>query len=117
MPDLATTITQALEDSAKAGTAALTGAGRNLTGDLAKFVLPHLKDIGIQVASIVQKRQTNVYTDATAKALIDSQEDSVQTLVDTMTALTVFEAQTVVNAMIDALNTAVNTALKFTLLA
>lgn len=81
------------------------------------FVAPHLLDIGIQLASIVEKRLAGTYTDATAKALIDSEEDAIQTLVETMITLAVLEAQTIVNAIVDALNKAVNTALGFTLLA
>jgi hypothetical protein len=110
-------IAQALEDGAHAGATAAAMAGKNLMQDLDAFVLPHLNDIAIQVASIVVKRQQDIYTDGTAKALIDSEEDALQTLVDTADALTVFEAQTVVNAMVDALNKVVNDALGFALLA
>jgi len=114
---IADDITSALQAGATVGAAAASSAGRNLTADIKRFVVPHLEDIGIQVASIVAKRVAGTYTDATAKALIDSQEDAIQTLVETMVALVVLEAQTIVNAIIDALNKAVNTALGFVLLA
>jgi len=110
-------ITNALRAGANAGALAASTGAKDLTADVKTFVLPHLEDIGIQVASIVAKRLAGTYTDATAKALIDSEEDAIQTLVETMVTLAVLEAQTIVNATIDALNKSVNTALGFTLLA
>lgn len=114
---IADDVTNALQAGANAGAAAASTAGKNLRQDIQRFVVPHLRDIGIQVASIVEKRLAGIYTDATAKALIDSEEDAIQTLVETMVTLAVLEAQTIVNAIVDALNKAVNTALGFTLLA
>src|SRR5215467_12414868 len=114
---LADDITGALQAGAKAGAAAASTAAKDLRQDVQNFIVPHLRDIGIHVASIVEKRLAGIYTDVTAKALIDSQEDAIQVLVETMVALAVLEAQTIVNAIIDALNKAVNTALGFTLLA
>ena len=83
----------------------------DLRQDVDNFVVPDLRDIGIQLASIVEKRVAGIYTEATTKALIDSEEDAIQTLVETMAALAILEAQTIVNAIVDALNKAVNTAL------
>lgn len=114
---LADDITNALEAGANAGAAAASTAVRDLRQDINNFVVPHLRDIGIQLASIVEKRQAGIYTDATAKALIDSEEDAIQTLVETMVSIAMLEAQTIVNAIVDALNKAVNTALGFALLA
>lgn len=110
-------ITAALQAGANAGAAAASTAGRDLTGDIENFVVPHLEDIGVQLAAIVAKRLDGTYTDVTAKALVDSEEDAIQTIVETMVALTVLEAQTIVNSIVDALNKSVNTALGFTLLA
>ncbi|HZK89926.1 MAG TPA: hypothetical protein VFC56_07255 [Stellaceae bacterium] len=110
-------LTSALQAGANAGAAAASTGAKDLRQDITIFVVPHLKDIGLQLASIVEQRLAGTYTDATAKALIDSQEDSIQTLVETMVSLAVLEAQTIVNAIVDALNKAVNTALGFTLLA
>jgi hypothetical protein len=114
---IADEITGALQAGANAGAAAVSTAGRDLRQDINGFVVPHLQDIGIQLASIVDKRLAGIFSDATAKALIDSEEDAIQTLVDTVVALAALEAQIVVNAIVDALNKAVNTALGFTLLA
>jgi hypothetical protein len=114
---LADDITAALQAGARAGASSASTGVRDLRQDVDTFVLPHLRDVGVQLASIVEKRLAGIYTDATAKALVDSEEDAIQTLVETMIALAVLEAQTIVNSIIDALNKAVNTALGFTLLA
>ena len=114
---IADDITNALGNAAKAGAGAASTAGRDLVQDINNFVVPHFKDIGIQIANIIVKHQQHIFTDKTAKALIDSQEDSIQTLVDTVVSLTALEAQTIFNAIVDALNKSVNTALGFALLA
>lgn len=113
---LADDITAALQDAANAGAAAAAKSGKDLTQDIKSFVVPNLTDIAVHIAAIVQKRQNGIYTDATAKALIDAQEDALQSLVETVATLAVLEAQTIVNAMVGALNAAVNVALGFTLL-
>jgi hypothetical protein len=110
-------ITNAIQAGAKAGATAASTAAKDFRQDIDTFVVPNLRDIGIQLASIVEKRLAGTYTDATAKALIDSEEDAIQTLVETAVTLAALEAQTIVNATIDVLNKAVNIALGFTLLA
>ena len=114
---IADDIVNALEAGAKAGAAAASTAGRDLAQDIENFVIPHLREIGIQLASITEKRIAGIFTDETAKALIDAQEDSIQTLVDMVATLTALEAEAVVNAIIEALNKTVNTAVGFALLA
>jgi hypothetical protein len=114
---LADDITDALQAGAKAGAAAASTAGRDLSQDIETFVVPHLRDIGLQLASIAQKRIDGIYNDVTAKALIGSEVDAIQTVVETEASLVAFEAQTVVNSIVDALNGAINTAVGFALLA
>jgi hypothetical protein len=114
---LADELTTALQNAAKAGATAAAKAGKDLTADINNFVLPNLVDIAVHIAAIVTKQRTGIYTPATAKALIDAQEGAIQTLVDTVATLAVLEAQIIVNAIIGALNTAVNAALGFILLA
>ena len=114
---IADDITDALKAGAQAGAAAASTAGKDLKQDINKFILPNLSDIGIQLASIVQKRLAGTYADATAKALIDSEEDAIQTLLETMVALAVLDAQIIFNAIVDALTKTINTALGFVLLA
>jgi hypothetical protein len=106
----------ALTAGAQAGAAAASTAAKDLTQDVRTFVIPHLHEVAVQVASIVTKRLNGTYSDLTAKTLIDSEEDAIQAIVETMVALTVLESQQIVNAVIDSLNKAVNTALGFTLL-
>ena len=57
----------ALEQGAHAGAAALSTAGKDLTGDVERFVIPHLADIAIQIASIAEKRAAGIFTDVTTK--------------------------------------------------
>ena len=110
-------ITKALQDGAKAGAAAASTGARDLSQDVQNFVVPHLHDIGVHVTSILEKRALGIFTDDASRRMINGQRDSVQVLVDTITSLAAQEAETIVNAIIDALHQAVNTALKFALFA
>ena len=117
MATLIDDITTALRSGARDGAAAASSAGRDLGQDVETFVVPHLRDIAGGVASIIEKRNEGIYTDTTAKDLLDSQADAVRVLVETMTTLAVFEAQKIRDAIISALTGAVNTAVGFALLA
>ena len=116
MPTLVEDITTALQNGAKAGATAASTAGRDLLHDIETFVVPHMEDIAIQVASIIQKRNDGTFTDVTAKDLLDSEKDAIKVIIEAVTTLVVFEVQQILNAIIDALTTAVNTAVGFALL-
>jgi hypothetical protein len=106
----------ALQNGARAGATAASSAGRDLRQDIETFVLPHLEDIAIQVASIVQKRNDGVYTDVTTKDLLASEADAVKVLIETVTTLVALEVQTILNGIVSALAGAVNAAVGFALL-
>jgi hypothetical protein len=106
----------ALEQGAHAGAAALSTAGKDLTGDVERFVIPHLADVAVHVASIVEKRAAGIYTDVTAKNLLDSQRDSVEILVETIVTLVVLEVQNLVNAIWAAVASVINGKLGFSLI-
>jgi hypothetical protein len=110
-------ITNALRNGAREGAAAASSAGRDLGQDVETFVMPKLRDIAGEVASIIEKRNEGIYTDTTAKDLLDSQADAVRVLIETVTSLAVFEAQKIRDAIISALSGAVNTAVGFALFA
>jgi hypothetical protein len=110
MATLVDDIRNALEQGARAGAAAASGAGKDLRGDIEQFVIPHLQDIAIQVASIVQKRQSGIYSDETAKDLLDSEVDAIETIIETVQTLLVLEVQAILNAIMSALAKAVNAA-------
>jgi hypothetical protein len=110
-------VTNALGNGAREGAAAASSAGRDLGQDVETFVMPHLRDIAGEVASIIEKRNEGTYIDTTAKDLLDSQADAVRVLIETMTTLAVFEAQKIRDAIISALVGAVNSAVGFALLA
>jgi hypothetical protein len=46
-----------------------------------------------------------IYTDITAKDLLDSEADAVKVIIETITTLVVLEVQTILNAIISALAT------------
>ena len=116
MATLLEQISTALQAGARAGATAASSAGRNLTQDVETFVIPRLEDIAAQVASITQKRLEGIYTDVTAQDLLASQADAVKTIFETLTSLAAFEVQTIINSILSALTTAVNTAVGFVLL-
>jgi Flp pilus assembly protein TadG len=106
----------ALEQGAHAGAAALSTAGKDLTGDVERFVIPHLADIAIQIASIAEKRAAGIFTDVTTKNLLDSEKDAIEVLVKTVVTLVVLEVQNLVNAIWAAVASVVNGKIGFTLL-
>jgi len=106
----------ALEQGARAGAAAASTAGKDLRGDIENYVIPHLSDIAAHVAGIVEKRAAGIYTDTTAKALLDSQADSIKIVVETVVTLAVLEVQQIVNGIMAALTSVINSRLGFTLL-
>jgi hypothetical protein len=110
-------ILAALKAGAEAGAAAASTAGKDLRQDVDNFLIPHLKDCGIHIASIVAKREAGTYTDTTARLLLESQMDAIKVLVETMLTLTALQAQQILNAIISALTTAIDAALGFALLA
>ena len=116
MADLVSDIAGSLKDAARAGASAASSAGRDLTGDVETFVVPHLQDIAVQVASIVEKHTAGIFTDITAQTLLQSECDAVKTLVETATTLVVLEVQQICAAILDALSGAVNKAVGVALL-
>jgi hypothetical protein len=107
----------ALEQGAHAGAAALSIAGKDLTGDVERFVIPHLADIAIQIASIVEKRASGIYTDVTAKNLLASEKDAIEVMVEMVVTLIVLEVQNLVNAIWAAVASVVNSKIGFTLVS
>jgi hypothetical protein len=101
-------LTSALQDAARAGAAAASTGARDLTGDIEKFVVPHIEDIAAQVAAIATKRKAGIYTDITARDLLDSQVDAIKTLIETVVTLVVLEVQQILDAVVGALSKAVN---------
>lgn len=116
MPSLVETITGALTEGARTGAAQLSTAGRDLVSDVETFVVPHFEDIAVQVAAIVAKHQSGIYSDITARKLLQSEADAVQVLVETIVTLAVVEVQAIVNAVFAAMAGVVNGAVGIALL-
>ena len=109
--------TNVLQHGAQVGATQASTAGRNLLHDIQVFVVPHLGDVGIQMDSIVEKQRAGIYSDVTARALINLQLQTIQTLLEQMVSLAAQEIQIIINTIVAALNNAVNGALGFALLA
>jgi hypothetical protein len=110
MPDIASDVTSALQAAARAGASAASGAGRNLSDAIENYVVPNLRDIGINVSDIIEKRQSGAYTVDVAQTMLESECDAVKEVIETATTLAVMEVEQIYNAMMTALAGAVNQA-------
>jgi hypothetical protein len=116
MSDLASSITSVLQDAARAGASAASTAGRDLTGDIETFVVPKLQAIAIDVADILEKQQSGIFSTDMAQSELASQCGAVMDLIRTVATLVVEEVQAIYNAIVSALDGAVNQAIGVTLL-
>jgi hypothetical protein len=110
MSDIASDITSALQSAARAGALAASSGGRNLSDAIENYVVPNLRDIGINVADIIEKQQTGAYTADIAQTMLASECDAVKEVIETATTLAVIEVEQIYNAMMTALAGAVNKA-------
>jgi hypothetical protein len=117
MSQFAADIVSALQDSARAGASAVSGAGRDILGAFEILVIPHLRDVGIHVAEILEKRAAGIFSDDIAQTELASQCDAVKELIETVATLVAGEVQQVYDAIIGALGAAVNKAAGIALLA
>ncbi len=116
MSGLASDIISALQSAARAGAAAASTAGRDLTGDIETFVVPKLQAIAIDVSDILEKQQSGIFSTDMAQSELASQCGAVMDLVRTVATLVVEEIQQIYNAILGALGDAVNKAIGVTLL-
>ena len=110
MSDIASDITSALQAAARAGASAASNAGRDLSSAIETFVVPNLRDIGINVADIIEKQRTGIYTTDVAQTMLAGEGDAVKEVIETATTLVALEVEQIYNAMMIALAGAVNTA-------
>lgn len=116
MADLASDIVSALQAGARAGASAASTAGRDLSGDIERFLLPQLQGIGIQVADILAKQQSGDYSNLAAQTMLAGQCDDLKSAIETVTTLAVAEVQQIYTAILGALTGAVNKAAGIALL-
>jgi hypothetical protein len=116
MPDLASTLTSALQDAARAGASAASSAGRDLADDVERFIVPKLQGIAIDVADIFEKQQSGIFSADIAQSELESQCGAVMDLIRTVATLIVEEVQQIYNAIIGALSAAANKAIGLSLL-
>lgn len=105
----------AAEKALTAGMTAARNGGRGLAADLASQLKPNLLDIAAQIASITEARSTGTITTELAQLNLKQQFESIRDLAVAEAELVLLAIQDILNAVIDALKAAVNTALKFPL--
>lgn len=111
------TLTQALTQGARAAGNALSASGRNVRGDIDKFVVPELRSIAEQLVLLEEKKLRGVLTQNSAQMVLHAQIDGVKrTIIPAMVELTLTELQSVINAALQAVASVVNGALGFAVL-
>ena len=105
----------AAEKALTAGMTAARNGGKGLAADLASQLKPNLLDIAAQIASITEARITGTITTELAQLNLKQQFESIRDLAVAEAELVLLAIQDILNAVIDALKAAVNTALKFPL--
>jgi hypothetical protein len=113
MPLSLSELTNAMSAAARAaGRSASSTAGKDLTGDVERFVLPQIEGIASQIISI----ETGDFDEATAKLLMSMEINHVSSVICSVSELVALEVQNIINAALQAVAGLVNTSLRFTLL-
>jgi hypothetical protein len=106
LDDLRQASTQALS----AGVSSLRGQGIALRADFENFVRPELDGILIMIADISADFAAGNIGAEQARDDLSTQLDRVQSVILAAAELAVLALQTIINAVLDALKTVVNTA-------
>ena len=104
--DLRAAVTAALS----AGIAAARKQGSALGADFESLVKPNLDAIVVRIAAIAEDRVIGTIDDDQAREDISSQLDTVRPIILAAGELALLAVQTIVNAVLDALKAALNTA-------
>ena len=94
-----------------AGQAASTG-GKDITGDVQKFVIPQMQGIASQIITI----ETGGFDQATAQLLLSMELNHVSSVVCAVSELVALQVQNIINAALQAIAATVNGALGFALI-
>jgi predicted type IV restriction endonuclease len=106
LDDLRTAVTNALS----AGAGAARAQGTALATDFEKLVKPNLDAIVVEAAAIAQDRIDGNIGDDQARDDLATQFDRVQTEILAAAELSLLAAQVIINAVLDALKAAIDTA-------
>ncbi len=106
------TLTNALSAAAKAAGQAASTGGKDITGDVQKFVVPQMQGIASQIIAI----ETGGFDETTAKKLLEMELIHVNSVVCAVSELVALEVQNIINAALQAIAATVNGALGFALI-
>ncbi len=99
---------------------AMTTAGRGfLAGEwdaVQNYLVPQLERIAAQCVAIDQALSDETISQAQAKSFMDDQVANAMTTLTGMTVITAAKAEAALNAILDAVKTAINAAVKFPIL-
>src|SRR2546425_10642810 len=101
-----------VESLVQAMTTAGATAFKNSWGQAQSYAVPEFRKIAIQIAAI----ETGSYAQDVAKKLIEMQKEAAVDVLIALLEMTVFEIEKAINAVLAAIKTQVNAALKFALL-
>jgi hypothetical protein len=101
---------QAVTDAISAGSAAARAQGTALTGDFENLVKPQLDDILVQVAAITEDFTAGTILKDQAQGDLTEQRNRIVPVILGVAELSLLAVQTIINAVMDALKTSVNTA-------
>jgi hypothetical protein len=105
-------LTDAMSAAARAAGQSASTAGKDLTGDVERFVLPQMEGIASQIIAI----ETGRFDQGTAKLLMSMEINHVSSVICSVSELAALEVQNIINAALQAVAALVNTSLRFTLL-
>jgi hypothetical protein len=106
------TLTSALSAAAKAAGQAASTGGKDITGDVQKFVVPQMEGIASQIIAI----ESGGFDQATATLLLSMELNHVSSVICSISELVALEVQNIINAALQAIAATVNGALGFVLI-
>jgi len=112
MPLSLSELTNAMSAAARAAGRSASTAGKDLTGDVERFVVPQLEGIASQIISI----ETGGFDEDTAKLLMSMEINHVSSVICSVSELIALEVQNIINAALQAVAGLVNSSLRFALL-
>ena len=112
MPLSLSELTNAMSAAARSAGQSASIAGKDLTGDVERFVVPQMEGIASQIVSI----QTGGFDEDTVKLLMSMEIHHVSSVICSVSELVALEVQNIINAALQAVAGLVNTSLRFALL-
>ena len=112
MPLSLSELTNAMSAAARSAGQSASTAGKDLTGDVERFVVPQMEGIASQIISI----QTGGFDEDTAQLLMSMEIHHVSSVICSVSELIALEVQSIINAALQAVASVVNSSLRFALL-